>query len=440
MSLRLKLFLLLAATASFSIFGSLAAFRRVQGRAVRAAEAEKNAVLIESVRAMAREAQLAKDPLMLIDYLNYLDRDRAEVIGARMRWEGVWRGSFAPSASLEETTETIELPAAAVGTAGAVTVELRMSRAVLRERLAQAEKALTRDFVRFAYEGAALALLLSFPLAWTFTSRIVKLRAAMQDIGEGRLDRRIDERGGDEIAGLARGVNAMVVRLGELDELKKQFVSSVTHELRAPLFAIESYARMVLGGTTLSEEDRKRILRIEVNAARLARFVTSLLNAARIERGQLDYSPRACDLDKLVEDVVVFYAAHAAEQERTVTVDIGPGPHATRADGDLLNQALTNLLTNAIKHAPKRGRVVVSLRRLKNEHELAVQDNGPGIDPREQARLFRPFERASSGKGLPGTGLGLSIVKAIAELHKGRCGLQSALGQGSRFYITVPFA
>lgn len=439
MSLRLKLFLLLAAVSSAAVFSSMAAFRGVQARALRASEQEKTTVLVESVRAMAREAQLAKDPLMLIDYLNYLDRDRAEVVGTRIRWDGNWRGSpIAGEATSDEETTLVDVPAA--GGAPAVSVELRLSRAVLRARLAQSEAALTRDLTRYAAAGALMALLVSAPLAWTFTSRIVALRGAMREIGEGRLDLRLEERGGDEIAGLAKGVNAMTARLGELDEMKKRFVSSVTHELRAPLFAIESYARMLLAGTTLSEEDRKRLVRVEENAARLARFVTSLLDAAKIERGRLEYAPRAIELDKLVEDVVAFYAAHAAEQERLVSVRIEAGPHATRADGDLLNQALTNLLTNAIKHAPKHSTVVVGLRRVDGAHELSVRDDGPGIDPREQERLFRPFERASTSRGLPGTGLGLSIVRAIAEKHGGRAWLESAPGQGSRFLITVPFS
>lgn len=437
MSLRLKLFLLLAAVSSAAVIASAAAFHGVQARALRVAESEKTAVLIESARAMAREAQLAKDPLMLVDYLAFLDRDRAEVTGARFRWNGDWRGPAAPKeAEADEQTVLVDVPAS--GQAPAVTVELRLSRRILRERLEQAQAALAADLVRFAATGAAFALVISFPLAWTFTSRIVALRAVMAEIGEGRLDVRIDERGGDEIAGLAKGVNAMSRRLGELDEMKKRFVSSVTHELRAPLFAIESYARMILSSGALNEEDRKRMLRVEENAARLARFVTSLLDAAKIERGKLEYSPRAVELDKIVEDVVAFYAAHAAEKERKVEVRVEQGAYATRADGDLVNQALTNLLTNAIKHSPQGGVVVVGLRRVAANFEVSVQDSGPGIDPREQERLFRPFERASTGRGLPGTGLGLSIVRAIAEKHGGKAGLESTPGRGSRFFFTLP--
>jgi len=84
------------------------------------------------------------------------------------------------------------------------------------------------------------------------TSRIIELRRALDEIGTGRLDRRVDERGRDELGGLARGVNAMAARLGELEEMKKRFVSSVTHELRAPLFAIESYARIMLKESALA--------------------------------------------------------------------------------------------------------------------------------------------------------------------------------------------
>ena len=142
MNLRLKLFLLLAMTASLAVFSSLSAFRHVQRTALHIADSEKTALLIQSVRAMVGEAQLAKDPLMLIDYLNFLDRDRAEVVGSRTRWDGNWRGAAPVSpGSTEESVETIVVPPASGS--GEVLVELRLSRAVLRERLAKAEAELT---------------------------------------------------------------------------------------------------------------------------------------------------------------------------------------------------------------------------------------------------------------------------------------------------------
>jgi signal transduction histidine kinase len=439
MSIRLKLALLLALTAAAAALASSRISFSAQRAALRAAEEEKNTVLVASVRAMAMEAQLAHDPLMLIDYLNFLKRDRPELLGARMQYEGSWRGTAAPAGpDADASTIPVEIPAE--GNASPVAVELRLSRAVLQARLAAAERALGLSLARSAVVVAALLALLGIPLSWTLTARIVELRRAAGEIGEGRLDLRVDERGRDEIGGLARGMNAMAGRLGELDEMKKRFVSSITHELRAPLFAIESYARIMLKESSLSAEDRERILRVEQNAGRLARFVTTLLDAARIERGKLDYAPREVNLEEIVQDVAAFHGERAKQEGRSIEVRIGLGSHRTRADSDMIVMALTNLVANGLKFSPPGGKVTVSLLRVADGHELAVDDNGPGIAESEQSRLFLPFERLEAGKKVRGTGLGLSIVKTIVQMHGGKTGVASSLGHGSRFSFTLPFA
>ncbi|MDP3541703.1 MAG: HAMP domain-containing sensor histidine kinase [Elusimicrobiota bacterium] len=439
MSIRVKLALVLALTATAAVLASSRVFFTAQRGALRAAEEEKNALLIESVRAMAVEAQLARDPLMLIDYLDFLRRDRPEVLGARLRYAGSWRGA-PPAAASESDANTLGLDVPASDGAGPVRVELHLSRAVLRARVADAERALGLALARSAAVVAFLGALLGVPLSWTLTRRIVELRRAAAEIGEGRLERRVDERGRDEIGGLARGMNAMAARLGEVDEMKKRFVSSVTHELRAPLFAIESYARIMLKESVLASADRERVVRVEQNAARLARFVTTLLDAARIERGKLDYSPRELDLEEVVRDVAAFHGERAKAEGRAIELSIGPGPHRAAADSDMLVMALTNLMANGLKFSPPGGKVVVSLRRTDAGHELAVADDGPGIDAVEQERLFLPFERLAAGKKVEGTGLGLSIVKTIVETHGGRVGVTSSPGKGARFHFTLPFA
>ena len=439
MSIRVKLALVLIATSIAAVLTFSRAFFNIQRESLRSSEAERTTVLTESVRAMAIETQLAHDPLMLIDYLNFIQRERPIVLGWRMSYEGVWRDS-APAAIGGQDPERVLIDVPPQGDAGRVIVELQLSRALLRSRIHAAERALAIAVARSATVVALLLALISVPLAWTLTSRIVELRRAADAIGEGRLDRRVAEGGRDELGALARGMNAMAERLGEVDEMKRRFVSSVTHELRAPLFAIESYARIMLKESALSEEDRERIRRIEQNSARLARFVTTLLDAARIERGKLDYSPREVDLGDIVRDVAAFHGGRAKELSRALEVDVAPGPHGARGDPDMLVMALTNLVANGLKFAPAGGKVVVSLRRLGDCHELAVSDDGPGIPAEEQKRLFLPFERLEAGKKVQGTGLGLSIVKTIAETHGGRVGVTSSPGRGSRFHFTVPFA
>jgi signal transduction histidine kinase len=276
-------------------------------------------------------------------------------------------------------------------------------------------------------------------LSWSLTSRLVAIERAVDSLGKGRLDRPVPEKGTDEVARLAKGFNVMLTRLGEVDRMKRDFVASVTHELRSPLFSIESYARMLMREATgLTETERGHLIRIEQNAARLAHFVTSLLDMARIERGKLEYRPREIDVSKLIEDAVLFITSRASESGQTLTMTAEPGLPRLRADPDLVNQVVTNLVSNAIKFTPRGGRIEVKVRKVASSLECSVSDNGVGIPPEALARLFQPFERVKNPLKAGGSGLGLALAKSMVEMHGGQIAVESKQGKGSRFYFTLP--
>ena len=187
----------------------------------------------------------------------------------------------------------------------------------------------------------------------------------------------------------------------------------------------------------LGDEERKQLGRISDNAARLAHFVTSLLDMAKIERGKLEYRPKMTDMGKLVEDAAQFFQSSAADGGKILSVTIEPGLPAIHADADLLTQVVTNLISNALKFTPRGGRVEVSLRRDAQALVCAVSDTGVGIAPDALPRLFQPFERVGDSK-VGGTGLGLSIAKAMVEMHRGQMSAASQQGVGSRFSFTLP--
>jgi signal transduction histidine kinase len=283
--------------------------------------------------------------------------------------------------------------------------------------------------------------LFSLWLGWSLTSRLVSIERAMKAVGEGRLDSPVSASGSDEIARLARGLNAMTTRLKEVDEMKRTFVASVTHELRSPLFAIESYVKTLLRESkVLGEDERRQLVRIEANASRLAHFVTSLLDLAKIERGKLEFRPRAADFARLVEDSVEFHRSRAEERGLTLAFTADADLPPLRLDSDLITQVVTNLVSNAIKFTASGGSIKVSARRRGAVLECAVADNGVGIPAETLARLFRPFERGADPLRAGGTGLGLSIVKAIVERHGGQVTAESQPGRGSVFGFTLPLA
>jgi len=440
-SIRLKLAAALALFGAGAVAACAGAFFTLQRRTIRASEEDKVRLLLDNVRTMEEEAQLSRDPLMLIDYLSYLGRHRAEVARARARFDGRWVGPepapFPPGVLIRE--ETVLSP----GGAGRpeILAEVSFSRKILDERLTAAQATMARDLLQAAGVVTLAGTILSFWLGWSMTSRLVAIESAMKRIGEGRLDGAVPASGSDEIARLARGLNAMSARLKEVDEMKKTFVASVTHELRSPLFAIESYVKTLLRESkVLGEEERRQLLRVEANASRLARFVTSLLDLAKIERGKLEFRPRSADLARVVEDSAEFHRSRAEEQGLALEFSADAGLPSMRIDSDLITQVVTNLLSNAIKFTPKGGRVAVSVLRRGGAVECVVADTGGGIPAATLARLFRPFERGADPLRAGGTGLGLSIVKAIVERHGGKVLAESEPGRGSRFGFSLPLA
>jgi signal transduction histidine kinase len=441
MSIRLKLAAALAFTCAAAIAAAAGVFVSLQRRSLQASEEDKVRLLLGNVRAMAQESQLSHDPLMLIDYLTYLSRDRVEVARARARFDGKWVGpELAPFPEGERIrVESVLAPGG--GGRPEINVELSLSRKILDERLADAQKAMIRDLLQAAAVVVLIGTLLSFWLGWTLTSRLVAIERAMKDVGEGRLDRAVPASGSDEIARLARGLNAMTTRLKELDEMKRTFVASVTHELRSPLFAIESYVKALLRESkVLGDDERRQLVRIEANATRLAHFVTSLLDLAKIERGKLEFRPKTADFARLVEDSVEFHRSRAEERGLSLAFTADPSLPPLRLDSDLITQVVTNLVSNSIKFTASGGSIAVSVRRRNETVECVVADSGVGIPPATLARLFRPFERGADPLRAGGTGLGLSIVKAIIERHGGRVTAESEPGRGSRFGFVLPLA
>ncbi|MDX6768094.1 MAG: HAMP domain-containing sensor histidine kinase [Elusimicrobiota bacterium] len=440
MSIRVKLALILSLAVAAATGTAAATFVAIERRSLRRAEDEKVRLLMQNVRAMAEESQLARDPLMLLDYLAFLDRDREEVLFTRARLGGRWeshRDAIAPPSSEPVRLETAVAPAR--GDAPEAAAEVVFSRRVLDRRLQQAYRLMARDLGSAAAVVLLLGILVSVPLGWTLSSRLVAMERALAEIGAGKLTVRVPDDGSDEVARLARGLNDMSARLRELDELKRTFVASVTHELRSPLGAIESYVKALLRDARgLSEDERRQLERVRENAARLAHFVTSLLDMAKIERGKLDFHPRMTDLSRVVEDTVLFLRTRAQEDGKTLDFKAESGLPSLPADADLVTQVVTNLVSNAVKFTRAGGRVDVSVRRVPDGLEVSVADNGVGIPPEALSRIFAPFERVRNPLKAGGAGLGLAISKAIVEMHKGRIGVASEPGRGSRFHFVLP--
>ncbi|MBI2083177.1 MAG: response regulator [Deltaproteobacteria bacterium] len=229
----------------------------------------------------------------------------------------------------------------------------------------------------------------------------------------------------------------------KLDQLKEEFIHTVSHEVRTPLTVVRGTIDNLLQGVggTLSEK-QGQMLRLGLrNLDRLGRIIHDVLDLARLESGKIQMSPGSVDLKDLVQELIDIFGAEAREREIKIISEFESGLKPVRGDRDLLLQLFVNLVGNALRYA--RSRVEISAKLLPSSHEVlvAVVDDGPGIPKERIGDLFQKFVqvgRPSGGTGYKGTGLGLVICKDIIQLHKGRIWCESEEGAGARFFFALP--
>ena len=231
-------------------------------------------------------------------------------------------------------------------------------------------------------------------------------------------------------------------RLHELDELKTQFMATLSHELRSPLTSIVSFTGLLRDAEPpLGPQAAEFLDIIERNSDRLLRLVSDLLLLGHLEAGSLPLELAPLSAAELVEEAVRARSAPAYRRGVTIELTAEDGP-PLRLDRLRMLQVLDNLISNAIKFSEPGGIVRVAARCDGNEWRIDVADSGIGIPTEEQDKIFERFFRASNARieAVPGTGLGLSVVQAIVELHGGRLELRSTPGKGTTFSVLLKAA
>ena len=230
-----------------------------------------------------------------------------------------------------------------------------------------------------------------------------------------------------------------VEELARLSQLRADFVSLVSHELRSPMAAVIGAARTLQDRwRMLTAAQRESFLGlIGDETSRLAELVGDVLDTSRIEAGTFSYRFEEVDLTRIVDEAVE--AAVLAQQDVPVVASVHGALPAIRGDRARLRQVLGNLIENAVKYSPEDGAVRVSAAAANGAVRIAVRDTGPGIPREQQTRIFEKFGRVDvPGASKPGTGLGLFIARSIAEAHGGSLEVSSGLDPGATFTLTLP--
>ncbi|WP_374723445.1 ATP-binding protein [Calidifontibacillus erzurumensis] len=227
----------------------------------------------------------------------------------------------------------------------------------------------------------------------------------------------------------------------KLDKLRKDFIANVSHELRTPISMLQGYSEAIIDDIAETEEEKKEIAQIIYDESlRMGRLVNELLDLARMESGHIDLNLEKVPLASYFDKIIRKFQGVAKEQGVELILEINDTESVMTIDADRIEQVLTNLLDNAIRHTNEGGTVTLTVNSMRDGFQISVRDSGSGIPEEDLPFVFERFYKADKARtrGRSGTGLGLAIAKNIVEAHRGHISVQSKLGEGTVFSFFIP--
>ena len=290
--------------------------------------------------------------------------------------------------------------------------------------------------------SVGLVVLLGVAGAWFIASRVLKRVDAMTEttrrIMAGDLDGRLAVAGtGDELDRLARNLNAMLERIGELMRGLRDVSDNIAHDLKTPLTRLRNRAEEALRAAETPETLRAALEGVIAESDGLIRVFNALLMIARLEGVDANRDFVAFDAGAVMRSVAELYEPLASEQGTTLIVETGDAALTMRGNRELVGQALANLVDNAVKYGGAQGVIRLTAARSGETLRLSVADSGPGIPVEARGRVLDRFVRLEEARSRPGFGLGLSLVNAVVRLHQGTLSLEDD-APGLRVVVTLP--
>lgn len=418
-----------------------------------------------------RRQQEITDQIEALDALNLTAVERAQLRGLDSVWERYLElaaeieAHVLDGSSVEPTTIIERREAVRAALQLAHDERLRLDQAIrhaIDTRLRASSEYVDRGRKVSAFTAAGslvIALITAILIADGLSRGLRRLARGAHQFAAGNFDFRVPAQGTAELRELAADFNWMAERLGELDRLKSDFVSSVSHDLKAPLASMQETTRLLLEGTPGGLSDRqRRLLQLNLQCSdRLSAMIADLLDLARLEAGALEFDSERIDLRGLTEQAISELSALGDAASVEIDMQLPDAALWVHVDHQWIVRALWNLLSNAVRYSPPDSRIDVAAMLAADAETLVrhcpkapaivappavlltVRDHGPGIPDEERGLIFERFYRAPTARrDGRGTGLGLAISRHVVRLHGGEVWVESAPGGGSLFVISLP--
>ena len=283
-----------------------------------------------------------------------------------------------------------------------------------------------------------IGLLLGLALSHSLARPLNRLALAARVIAAKDFTHRVTPGSTREVAEVAHAFNDMAASLEKAEVLRRNLVADVAHELRTPLSVLQGNLTALLDG--VYSLDMSEVARLYDETRLLNRLVGDLRELAQAEAGQLNLNVQSIDVSRVAQATVDAFGAAAEEKQVTLSANLPADLPAVRADAERVAQALRNLLSNALRHTPAGGAIAVAAVRAPGGVEISVSDTGEGIAAQDVPYVFDRFWRGdkSRARETGGSGLGLAITRRLIEAQGGQMGVESQIGQGSRFWFKLP--
>ena len=269
-----------------------------------------------------------------------------------------------------------------------------------------------------------------------FLRPLHNLTTATKEIANGNFDVYVDAKGSNELVSLATNFNEMARELGSVQTLKSDFISNISHEFKTPITSIKGFAKRLLKNN-LTDEQRKEYLKIIISESeRLSRLSSNILLLSNLENYSFNSKQTEYHLDEQLRKTILLLEPQL--QKKGLIIDIHLEPIRIKANEEILYHVWLNLLENAIKFSCNGGTVNISLRYKEDNAIVSIFDTGIGMDEEVKKHIFRKFYQADQSRSTEGNGLGLSLVKKILNIENGKITVNSRVGEGSEFIVSLP--